>query len=82
MSSRAGPPADLRGRKIATGDGELSPKLCLHGAEQRKKSADAGAGMIPNELMGDVWPAVQPGRATSDYARATIASVAPCEVRS
>ncbi|MBK9080745.1 MAG: DUF3604 domain-containing protein [Rhizobiales bacterium] len=38
--------------------------------------------MISDELMGDVWPPVQPGRATSDYARVTIADSAPCEVRS
>jgi Protein of unknown function (DUF3604) len=38
--------------------------------------------MISNDLMGDVWPLVHPGRATSDYARVTNASRAPCEVRS
>ncbi|KAF0228218.1 MAG: hypothetical protein FD175_2324 [Beijerinckiaceae bacterium] len=38
--------------------------------------------MISDDLMGDVWPTVQPGRATSDYARVTLAGSAPCEVRS
>jgi hypothetical protein len=38
--------------------------------------------MIPDDLMGDVWPGVQPGKAASDYARVALESPAPCEVRS
>lgn len=38
--------------------------------------------MIPEDLMGDVWPVVQPGRATPDYARVEVASSSPCEIRS
>ena len=38
--------------------------------------------MIPDDLMGDVWPPVHAGGATSDYARVTFVDPAPCEVRS
>ena len=39
---------------------------------------------IPRDIMGDVWPAVEPGRAPSDYGRATLTvdPVGPCVVRS
>lgn len=38
--------------------------------------------MISDDLMGDVWPQVQPGSATSEYARVSIGSTEPCEIRS
>ena len=39
------------------------------------------APIIPSE-MGDVWPAVQPGRENSDYGSATLSPIDPVEVRS
>lgn len=38
--------------------------------------------MISTDLMGDVWPRVQPGRTASDYARVRLDGGGPCEVRS
>ncbi|MEM8790453.1 MAG: DUF3604 domain-containing protein [Pseudomonadota bacterium] len=37
---------------------------------------------IERRLMGDVWPAVEPGSARSDYGSAKLAPTTPCPVRS
>ncbi|MEM1277719.1 MAG: DUF3604 domain-containing protein [Pseudomonadota bacterium] len=37
---------------------------------------------IKRTLMGDVWPAVEPGRTRSDYGSAALTPSTPCEVRS
>lgn len=38
--------------------------------------------MISAPLMGDAWPAIEPGSRISDYGKATLAPIDPCEVRS
>jgi len=39
-------------------------------------------GLIDHDVMGDVWPAVHPGRAPSEYGLASVDAVGPFEVRS
>ena len=38
--------------------------------------------LIPRDELGDVWPAVQPGRSAGDYGSARLEPTGPCVVRS
>ncbi len=42
----------------------------------------AGTGVIPMELMGEVWPAAEPGKDPGDYGSASLSGDTPVEIRS